>query len=103
MFEGAISARGGFTDKAYKTHVVVIRGSLSKPRTYVVNTWATLDARAVDFKLEPKDIIYVSRRPFIKAEELLDLAATAFIQSAVSAWAGKNIGPIITSPFIPNL
>ncbi len=99
----AISARGGFTDKAYKTHVVVIRGSLSKPRTYVVNTWATLDARAVDFKLEPKDIIYVSRRPFIKAEELLDLAATAFIQSAVSAWAGKNIGPIITSPFIPNL
>jgi hypothetical protein len=99
----AIAARGGFTDRAYKTKVVVVRGSLNAPQTYVVDTWATLDARALDFKLEPKDIVYVSWRPFIKAEELLDLAATAFIQSAVAAWAGKNIGPIITRPILPSL
>ena len=99
----ALSARGGFTDRAYKTHVLVIRGSLDAPKTFIVDTWATMDARSKDFKLEPKDIVYVSWRPFIKVEELLDIAATAFIQSAVAAWAGKNIGPIITRPILPNL
>src|ERR1051325_4746403 len=100
---GAIASRGGFTDRAYKSKVLVVRGSLNAPQTYVVDTLATVDARALDFRLQPKDIVYVSWRPFIKAEELLDLAATAFIQSAVAAWAGQNIGPIITRPILPSL
>ena len=99
----AISTRGGFTDRAYKSHVLVVRGSLNAPKTFVVDTRATVDARAIDFRLQSKDIVYVSYRPFIKAEELLDLAATAFIQSAVSAWAGKNIGPLIKSAILPEL
>lgn len=99
----ALTARGGFTDRAYKGRVLVVRGSLDHPESHVVDVLATLDGRAVDFKLEPRDIIYVSSRPFIKAEELLDIAATAFIQSAVSAWTGFNIGPIIKSPFFPRL
>jgi hypothetical protein len=44
-----------------------------------------------DFKLEPNDIIYVSWRPFVRGEELLDLAATAFVQAAVSGWVGEDI------------
>ncbi len=99
----AITARGGYTLRAYKSKVLVIRGSLNKPQTFVVDTWATLDGRATDFKLEPKDIIFVPHRPFIRAEELLDLAATAFIQSSVAAWTGQNIGPFFTSPVIPSL
>jgi protein involved in polysaccharide export with SLBB domain/capsular polysaccharide biosynthesis protein len=99
----AISARGGYTLRAYKSKVLVIRGSLNKPQTFVLDTWATLDGRAMDFKLEPKDIIFVPHRPFIRAEELLDLAATAFIQSSVAAWAGQNVGPIFTKPVLPNL
>ncbi len=98
---GALSVRGGFTDAAYKTHVVVIRGSFNQPKTFVVNTWAVFDARGQDFKLEPKDIIYVSGRPFLRAEELLDLAATSFIQGLTAAWAGKYIGPLITPGAIP--
>lgn len=94
----AIANRGGFTDRAYKSHVLVIRGSLNNPRTYVVNVWSTLEARGLDFKLEPRDIVYVHYRPFIKAEELLDLAASAFVQSAVTAWTGRHIGPLITRP-----
>ncbi len=97
---GAITARGGFTQRAYKSHVLVIRGSLNHPQTFVVNTWKTLEARAFDFKLEPKDIVYVNYRPFIKAEDLLDLGVTAFIQGATAEWAGKNIGPLIKSPFL---
>lgn len=88
---GALSIRGGFTDAAYKTHVIVIRGSFNHPKTYVVDTWAVFDARAQDFKLEPKDIIYVSGRPFLRAEQLLDLATTAFIQSVTAEWTGVHI------------
>jgi protein involved in polysaccharide export with SLBB domain len=100
---GAISSRGGFTDRAYKSRVLVVRGSLTAPQTFVVDTLATVDARGLDFRLQPKDIVYISWRPFIKAEELLDLAATAFIQSAIAAWSGQNIGPFITSPILPSL
>jgi protein involved in polysaccharide export with SLBB domain len=98
---GAIAARGGFTEAAYKTHVVVIRGSFHQPKAYVVDTWAIFDARGQDFKLEPKDIIYVSGRPFLRAEQLLDLAATAFIQSLTAEWAGQYIGPIIKPGSFP--
>ena len=93
----AITARGGFTDGAYKTHAIVIRGSLNHPKTFVVNTWAVFDARGQDFKLEPKDIIYVSGRPFLRAEQLLDLAATAFIQAWTAEWTGVHIGSSTTT------
>jgi protein involved in polysaccharide export with SLBB domain len=87
----AITDRGGYTDRAFKTRVVVVRGSLNKPLTFAVNTHAILDAQAQDFKLEPKDIIYVNSRPFIKVEELADLAATAFIQSVITSWVGVDV------------
>jgi protein involved in polysaccharide export with SLBB domain len=97
----AISARQGYTDKAFKSRVLVVRGSLNRPQTFVVDTWAALDARGLDFELKPKDIIFVHSRPFIRVEELLDLAATAFVQSATASWANQFIGPIIKSPFLP--
>ncbi len=100
---GAISQRGGFAPASFKSRVAVIRGSLNKPQTFVIDTLAITDGRKTDFRLEPKDIVYVSKRPFIRAEELLDLAATAFIQSATTGWAGQFVGPFIEKPFIHGL
>ena len=86
----AISARGGFAEAAYKSHVLVVRGSLNHPETFV--TGLGTDAGSMnDFKLQPNDIIYVTWRPFHRGEELLDLAATAFVQAAVAGWTGNNI------------
>jgi protein involved in polysaccharide export with SLBB domain len=86
----AISSRGGFDDKAYKSHVLVVRGSLNHPQTFVCGLGTTADSMH-DFKLEPNDIIYVTWRPFVRGEELLDLAATAFVQAAVDGWVGADI------------
>ncbi|HEY2082944.1 MAG TPA: polysaccharide biosynthesis/export family protein [Verrucomicrobiae bacterium] len=86
----AISSRGGFDDKAYKSHVLVVRGSLNHPQTFVCGLGTTADSMH-DFKLEPNDIIYVTWRPFVRGEELLDLAATAFVQAAVNGWVGADI------------
>jgi protein involved in polysaccharide export with SLBB domain len=99
----AISDRGGFNDQAWRHHILVVRGSLSHPQTFIVNSWAKIDAREQDFKLKSRDIIYVAKRPWYRAEELADTAAIAFLQSAVASWAGANIGPIIGKPFVPSL
>jgi protein involved in polysaccharide export with SLBB domain len=99
---GAIAARMGYTDKAFKSRVLVVRGSLNRPQTFVVDTWAALDARGLDFELKPKDIVFVSTRPFIRVEEVLDLAASAFVQSMAASWGNAYIGPIILSPILPH-
>jgi protein involved in polysaccharide export with SLBB domain/capsular polysaccharide biosynthesis protein len=87
----AITERGGYSDRAYKSRVVVVRGSLNNPEAIAVNTHAILDGKEPDFKLQPRDIIYVNSRPFIRVEELADLAATAFIQSLITSWVGIDL------------
>jgi len=88
---GAISARAGYTDRAYKKRVLVIRGSLNHPTAYAVDTGAILGGKTPDFKLQPKDVIFVNSRPFILVEEITDLAITAFLQSLVTSWVGVSI------------
>jgi protein involved in polysaccharide export with SLBB domain/capsular polysaccharide biosynthesis protein len=97
---GAITSQGGFTDRAWRKRILVVRGSLNRPETFIVDATDVLNARGADFKLQPRDIIYVHYRPWIKVEELLDLAATAFVQAAVITWTGGNVGPLIRSPII---
>jgi protein involved in polysaccharide export with SLBB domain len=87
---GAISSRGGFDAAAFKSHVLVVRGSLNHPETFVTGLGTTSETMN-DFKLQPNDIIYVSWRPFYRGEELLDLAATAFVQATVAGWTGNAI------------
>lgn len=94
----ALTIAGGFTPKAFKRRVLVVRGSLNQPETFVVNTIDILEGRAPDFKLQARDIVYVSARPWAKVEELLDLAAEAFVQAAVTSWVGATIGPVIKNP-----
>ncbi len=88
---GAIAARGGFADFSYKSRVLVIRGSLQRPQTFVLNTHDVLSGKTPDLKLQPQDIVYVSKRPWWRAEDLLDEAATAFVTSAVVVWTGMHV------------
>ncbi len=87
----AIAARGGFTERAYRSRVLVIRGSLNHPQYFVVNTADIVKGKQLDFHMEPKDIIFVSARPFIRVEELTDLATTAFIQGFITSWVGAKV------------
>jgi protein involved in polysaccharide export with SLBB domain/Mrp family chromosome partitioning ATPase len=91
---GAIAARGGFTDAAWKERILVVRGSLNKPETFVVNIGKTLRAVEKDFVLQPKDIVYVSRKPWAKAEELLESASSDFMRAIAVTWTGRQIGPL---------
>jgi protein involved in polysaccharide export with SLBB domain len=88
---GAIAARSGYTDAAWKGHILVVRGSLNNPQTFVVNLKDIVAGKTLDFRLQPKDIVFVNSRPFIYGEELLHLAITAFLQSIVTATVGENL------------
>lgn len=94
----ALAARGGFTTRSYKTHVLVVRGSLKAPQTIIANTTDILGAKARDITLQPRDIVYVSRRPWYKAEELLEAAVQSFLRAMVVYGAGEHVGPIIDDP-----
>lgn len=98
---GAITAHGGFQAKAYKSRVLVVRGSLNHPEKIIVNVAAILAGREKDFKLEPRDIIYVARRPWATAEDILDNATMSFIQAALVTYTGRTVGPFITHPVLP--
>lgn len=99
----AIASRKGFTRTAYREKVLVVRGSLDKPERIVVNTNNILKGIEPDFRLKPKDIIYISERPWRYAEELLDSAVTTFIQSAISSWTGANIPNLIQKSVLPQI
>ena len=94
----AISRRGGLNDRAWTDRVLVVRGSLTKPETFIISLKDVLAAKEKDFKLQPKDIIFISERPWVVAEDVLKLALSAFATSAASTWVNLNVDPILTSP-----
>ena len=91
---GAVAGRGGLTDAAFKQKVLVVRGSLDRPETFIVNFASILRAEAPDFRLEPRDIVFVSKKPWAKAEELLEAAASDFARAAATTWIGVKMEPL---------
>ncbi len=89
----AITRRGGFTENAWTSRVLVVRGSFDKPKTFVINVKSILAAKEKDFKLEPKDIVFVSDRPWTAAEDILKTALSTFVSSATSTWVNLNLVP----------
>jgi len=100
---GVITKRGGFSPKADRQRVLVVRGSLSNPEPHVINVSAILHGKGKDFPVQPRDIIYVADRPWARAEELADMAVRAFVQTMSTTWGSANIGPVITEPILPEL
>jgi protein involved in polysaccharide export with SLBB domain len=96
----AIVARGGFTMKSWKGRVLVVRGSLQHPEKFVVNTYDILSGKAPDFALQPKDMVYVGSSPWVKAEDVLDTAARAFLTSMFVEWTSLHVAHGITRPLI---
>lgn len=91
----AITRRGGLGERAWPDRVLVVRGSFDKPETFAINVKNILAAKEPDFKIQPKDIIYVADHPWAEAEDILKLALSAFVTSAASNWVNLNVDPII--------
>ena len=64
---------------------------------FTVDVAGALTGNSPNLALRPGDLVYVANRPWTRAEDLLDAAATAFVESAVVTWVGLNVGPSIIS------
>lgn len=93
-----IAARGGYTLRAYKGRVLVVRGSLEHPQTFDIDTREILSGKKPDFKLQPRDIVYVSINPWKIGGEVLDTAVRAFVQGFIVEAATLKVGPIYGWP-----
>jgi protein involved in polysaccharide export with SLBB domain len=100
---GAIALRGGFTETAYRDRVLVLRGSIEHPQHFVIDINKTLRGTQCDFHLEPKDVVYVSSRPWQFAEELLDTAISAFTTAATTTWTSYSLPALLSRPIFPAL
>jgi polysaccharide biosynthesis/export protein len=96
----AIVNAGGFTPQAWRQKILIIRGSLTAPKTFVLDGADVLNAKSLDFKLEARDLVFVYRKPWSKAEELLELAITDFLDAAIITYTGQHVGPFISTPVI---
>jgi len=97
----AIAKRLGFQETAFRERVLIVRGSMTDPQVIVVNTDAILKGDKQDVRLEPKDIVYVSNRPWYKAEQVLDAAVAVFLQASVAAYTGANTPVLFRNAIIP--
>lgn len=87
----AVATRGGLTRRAWRQNILLVRGSLDSPETFRVSMADVLAGRERDVPLEAGDIIYVSERPWIRAEQLLDDVISAFAQTVTIYWTTDNI------------
>ena len=93
----AISDAGGYETKAFKTNVLLIRGSIHKPETQVINVHDILTGKSPDVEIQNRDILYVHRRPFYIAEDALDSALVTFVQTVSAEVINQNYNPISIS------
>ncbi len=97
---GAVVGRGGFTDRAWRQKVLIIRGSLNQPETFAVDMTRILSAKTPDFQLKPRDIVYVARKPWAKTVEVLQAGLMAYTRAVLITWTGKNVGPFTQEPYL---
>lgn len=98
----ALAKCKGPTPYAYKRSVVIVRGTMSKPRTAIINLEKIFHGEETDVELKPGDIVWIPSNPFTYSEELIDL----IMQDAVSTIAvtegaslvGSDQKPILTIP-----
>lgn len=88
---GAIAQAEGPTRMAHIPQITIIRGSLSQPKTAVVDYDAILKGKKPDVILQPRDIVYVPSRPHQKLIELYNVAISSFART-IAVNEGARLG-----------
>ena len=78
-FASALASAKGPAANAYLAGALVIRGSASNPRVAKVNLRKVMQGRALNFQMEPGDIIWVPKAPWQKLKEYALVAADTAI------------------------
>jgi len=98
----AITRREGFTEDAWKRRVLLVRGSIDQPEIRIVDVNEVLRGKVADVRIEPGDIIYVSKHPWSRVEDVLDRAVKDYIRSATATWTSTHVPVITEEEWLPD-
>lgn len=92
-----IAASGGTIKDAYKSHIAIVRGSLSSPQIAIVDYNDIVSGKTSDVLLEPHDIVYVPLSPYRVLTRYLELIVNTFANSiaaneGIAASGGVRVG-----------
>ena len=76
--------------RLYRQKTIILRGSLTNPEYAIVDFKQVLQGAATDVDLEPGDVVWVPRSPWVKAEEFLVQVVSAAAQS-VAVYEGSRL------------
>jgi polysaccharide export outer membrane protein len=98
----AIAYSGGPGAYASLSQVAILRGSLTQPSIATVNFHHILEGKLPDVQLEPGDLVFVARSPFVRLELFVDSIITTFVQT-IAVNEGRRVfsdrGPVgVTVP-----
>lgn len=85
----SITFAQGFTSSAQST-IYVIRGNLSHPRLFKINTREIMRAQVRDFRLVPNDIVFVPRSPIARWNDVIS-AALPSLQAIQAVWFANDL------------
>ena len=77
----AIAEAGGTVPTAYRSHIGIVRGSMSDPKIAIVDYDEIIRGKAPDVVLEPRDIVYVPYSPYRFLSRYWDLIMTTFVRA----------------------
>jgi polysaccharide biosynthesis/export protein len=86
----AVASAYGTLHDADLAHVAIVRGSLSRPQMTVFNMRHAVKGQAMDFDLEPGDIVYVPLSPYRYIDHYLQIILDTFT-SSVAINAGSRV------------
>lgn len=89
---GAVAGAYGTLKEAYLSHVVVVRGSLSRPHVTVVNLSRALRGETNDVAVLPGDIVYVPLSPYRYIDHYIDVVLDTFVSSVAINEGTRMVG-----------
>lgn len=89
---GALAGAYGSLKDAYLTHVVVVRGSLSRPHITVVDLKQTMRGETNDIAVRPGDIVYVPLSPYRYINHYIDVILNTFVSSVAINEGTRVVG-----------
>jgi hypothetical protein len=93
-----IAKSQGFAARADKRGVLIVRGSLSAPEVYRVDTVKIMQGKLKDFRLLPGDLVFVPENGYKIVWELVDLAVNSFVTRGGSEMGEKTANRVVGTP-----
>jgi polysaccharide biosynthesis/export protein len=98
----ALASAGGTIKDAYRSHVAIVRGSLTEPQIAIMDYDDIVRGKAPNVVLAPQDIVYVPFTPYRTVTRYVDLILNTFVRTVGANEGARAVKPG-AAPVSPNV